>query len=243
MVLKEATEPSVPREAQSARLKILVCEDDVRLGRALKRALEEEMHSVQVVDDAAGALEFGAEPSLDVIVLDVMLPTMDGLEVCRRLRAEGVHTSILMLTARGEIEDRVKGLDAGADDYLPKPFALTELLARLRALGRRSVKGLEGGGKIEAGELSLDPSTHSATRAEKEIYLTVKEFMLLDLLMRHKGQVLSRSQILDHVWGFESDLSSNIVDIYMHYLRNKIDKGFDQRMIQTIRGVGYRLRA
>jgi DNA-binding response OmpR family regulator len=242
MLLSEPTVPLLHPDAQSARLKILVCEDDVRLGRALKRALEEAMHSVQLVDDAPGALEFGTEPSLDVIVLDVMLPTTDGFEVCRQLREEGVRTPILMLTARGDVADRVKGLDAGADDYLPKPFALSELLARLRALARRNVNGLDAR-KIEVGDLSLDPSTHSATRGDKEIYLTVKEFMLLDLLMRHKGNVLGRSQILDHVWGFDSDITSNIVDIYMHYLRNKIDKGFDKRMIQTIRGVGYRLRA
>jgi DNA-binding response OmpR family regulator len=243
MVLSEVHEPPSRTAAQSVRLKILVCEDDVRLGRALKRALEEEMHSVQLVEDGQGALEFGVESSLDVIVLDVLLPGMDGFEVCTRLRADGVRTPILMLTALGAIEDRVKGLDAGADDYVPKPFALTELLARLRALSRRSIKAAGAEASLQAGDITLDPSTHSAVRAGKEVYLTVKEFMLLDLLMRHKGQVLTRSQILDHVWDFDAELSSNVVDIYMHYLRNKIDKGFDRPLIQTIRGVGYRLRA
>jgi DNA-binding response OmpR family regulator len=154
-----------------------------------------------------------------------------------------VRTPILILTARGDVSDRVTGLDAGADDYLAKPFALPELLARVRALGRRNVSRPGGNGPMQIGDLTLDASTHSARRGGQEIYLTVKEFMLLDLLMRHKGQVLTRSQILDHVWGFDSDPSSNVVDIYMHYLRNKIDKGFEQRLIHTVRGVGYRLRA
>jgi DNA-binding response OmpR family regulator len=240
MVVTATPEPSL---ARSFPLRILLCEDDANLSRALKRAFEEEMHSVQVVEDGHSALELGVEKALDVIVLDVMLPGIDGFEVCRRLRAEGVHTPILMLTARGDLSDRLTGLDAGADDYLPKPFALLELLARLRALGRRRVADLDSVRTLEVGNLKLDPSTHSATRSGKEVYLTVKEFMLLDLLMRHKGQVLTRSQILDHVWGFDSDLSSNVVETYMHYLRNKIDKGFDRKLVQTIRGVGYRLSA
>jgi DNA-binding response OmpR family regulator len=243
MVLYETTEQPVTQPNHSVRLKILVCEDNPRLARTLKRALEEEMHSVQIVEDGAAALELGAEESVDLIILDVMLPDRDGFEVCRSLRAAGVKTPILILTARGDVADRVRGLDAGADDYMPKPFALRELLARVRALSRRNVKTLVSSGPMRAGDLTLDPSTHSANRAGKDIDLTVKEFMLLDLLMRHKGQVLTRSQILDHVWGFDTELSSNIVDIYMHYLRNKIDKGLGAAMIQTIRGVGYRLRA
>lgn len=242
MVVKDLTDPSAGAEAQLVRLKILLCEDDVRLSRALKRALEEEMHAVQVVEDGRAAMDMGADAAHDLIILDIMLPTMSGIEVCRGLRGAGVQTPILMLTARGDVEDRVKGLDAGADDYLAKPFALPELMARIRALSRRNSKGLEGPRRMQVGDLSLDPSSHSATRGGREINLTVKEFMLLDLLMRHKGQVLTRSQILDHVWDFDRDLSSNVVDIYMHYLRNKIDKGFDQPLIQTIRGVGYRLR-
>jgi DNA-binding response OmpR family regulator len=224
-------------------MKVLICEDDARMARALKRALEEELHAVQVVEDGVAALELGADPGLDVIILDIMLPDLDGFEVCRRLRADGVHTPILILTARGEISDRVSGLDAGADDYLAKPFALPELLARLRALTRRNARGIESLPKLQVGDLTLDPTIHCAIRGDKEIYLTVKEFLLLELLMRHKGQVLRRSQILDHVWDFDTELTSNVVDTYMHYLRRKIDKGFDQQLIQTIRGVGYRLRA
>lgn len=223
-------------------MKVLICEDDLRLARALKRALEEELHVVEVVEDGKVALTVGTEPTLDAIVLDIMLPSLDGLEVCRRLRSIGIKTPILILTARGDVDERVSGLDAGADDYLAKPFALPELLARLRALGRRSAMDLDTGGRLQVGDLTLDPSTHSAIRGAREIYLTVKEFVLLELLMRHKGQVLTRSQILDHVWEFEHDLTSNVVDTYMHYLRNKVDKGFDRQMIQTIRGVGYRLR-
>jgi DNA-binding response OmpR family regulator len=224
-------------------LKVLLVEDDVRLARALKRALEEEMHSVEVVADGATALELGVEASLDVLVLDVMLPVMDGFEVCRRLRAEGVSTPILILTARGDIEDRVRGLDAGADDYLAKPFALVELLARLRALGRRSSKNVDAGPRLQVGDLILDPATHSVVRSDREIALTVKEYVLLDLLMRHRGQVLSRSQILDHVWDLDGETSSNVVDTYIHYLRSKIEPGFDRPIIQTVRGVGYRLMA
>ena len=223
-------------------MKVLICEDDGRLARALKRALEEELYVVEVVEDGKVALVVGAEPTLDAIILDIMLPSMDGLEVCRRLRSTGVKTPILILTARGGVDDRVRGLDAGADDYLAKPFALPELLARLRALGRRSAMDLDAGGRLQVGDLALDPSTHSAIRDGKEIYLTVKEFVLLELLMRHKGQVLTRSQILDHVWEFDHDLTSNVVDTYMHYLRNKVDRGFGGQRIQTIRGVGYRLR-
>ena len=243
MVLDDVPEQPARQEIPSARLHILLVEDDLRLSRALKRALEEEMHTVRVVGDGPAALERVAESEYDVIVLDLMLPTIDGLEVCREMRATGVRTPILILSARGDVLDRVSGLDAGADDYLAKPFALPELLARLRALTRRSARGIESLPKLQVGDLTLDPTIHCAIRGDKEIYLTVKEFLLLELLMRHKGQVLRRSQILDHVWDFDTELTSNVVDTYMHYLRRKIDKGFDQQLIQTIRGVGYRLRA
>jgi DNA-binding response OmpR family regulator len=241
MVLNETVEQKTDSSQQSVRLKILLCEDDQRLARTLKRAFEEEMHSVEIAEDGVTALELASEEAIDLIILDIMLPRLDGFEVCRAIRAAGNQTPILVLSARGDISDRVKGLDAGADDYLAKPFALRELVARVRALSRRGVKPLSSGRQIQIGELVLDTATHSAHRSGREVSLTVKEFMLLDLLMRHKGQVLTRSQILDHVWGFDTDLSSNVVDIYMHYLRSKIDKGFAKSMIETVRGVGYRL--
>jgi DNA-binding response OmpR family regulator len=176
------------------------------------------------------------------MILDVMLPELDGFEVCKRMRATGVQTPVLMLTARTDVQDRVKGLDSGADDYMVKPFAVAELLARVRALGRRSARSSNGRDQLRAGDLMLDVSRHSAVRGQKEIELTVKEFQLLELLLRHQGQVLSRTQILDHVWQYDRDFASNVVDIYIHYLRNKIDKGFDKQLIHTIRGVGYTLK-
>ena len=171
-----------------------------------------------------------------------MLPELDGFDVCKRMRESGVQTPVLMLTARTAVQDRVKGLDCGADDYMVKPFAVAELLARVRALGRRGSRHTNGRGQLRAGDLLLDVSRHSAVRGEREIELTVKEFQLLELLLRHQGQVLSRTQILDHVWQYDRDFASNVVDIYIHYLRNKVDKGFDRQLIHTIRGVGYTLK-
>lgn len=223
-------------------MKILLAEDDVRLARAVKRVFEEEMHNVEGVGDGQAALDRAATSEFDVMVLDVMLPKLDGFDVCRRMRAAGVQTPVLMLTARTDVVDRVKGLDAGADDYMVKPFAVTELLARVRALGRRGGRSGNGRDQLKAGDLMLDVSRHSAVRGSKEIELTVKEFQLLELLLRHQGQVLSRTQILDHVWQYDRDFASNVVDIYIHYLRNKIDKGFKTQLIHTIRGVGYTLK-
>jgi DNA-binding response OmpR family regulator len=223
-------------------MRILFAEDDVRLARAVKRVFEEETYDVEGVSDGQAALDRASAGEFDVMVLDVMLPTLDGFAVCRRMRAAGVQTPVLMLTARTQVGDRVKGLDAGADDYMVKPFAVTELLARVRALGRRSGRAGNGRDQLKAGDLMLDVSRHSAVRGSKEIELTVKEFQLLELLLRHQGQVLSRTQILDHVWQYDRDFASNVVDIYIHYLRNKIDKGFKTQMIHTIRGVGYTLK-
>jgi DNA-binding response OmpR family regulator len=177
-------------------------------------------------------------------VLDIMLPELDGFELCRRMRLDGVQTPVLMMTARTDVDDRVRGLDAGADDYMLKPFAVAELLARVRALTRRSasVNG-RNGDELRAGDLSLNVPRHSAVRGNRDIELTVKEFQLLELLLRHKGEVLTRTQILDQVWQYDRDFASNVVDIYIHYLRNKIDKGFSKPLIHTVRGVGYSLRA
>jgi DNA-binding response OmpR family regulator len=224
-------------------MKILVAEDDLRLARAVRRVFEEETHSVEMTVDGPSALKAAQRGNHDVMVLDVMLPELDGFEVCRRMRSAGVQTPVLMLTARTDVQDRVKGLDCGADDYMVKPFAVAELLARVRALGRRGQRSSDGRDELRAGELQLDVSRHSAIRGEREIELTVKEFQLLELLLRHQGQVLTRTQILDHVWQYDRDFASNVVDIYIHYLRNKVDKGFDAQMIHTIRGVGYMLKA
>ena len=222
-------------------MNILLAEDDLRLARAVRRVFEEEAHHVELVGDGQAALDQATDGAYDVMVLDVMLPKLDGFEVCQRLRGGGSRLPILMLTARTEVNDRVKGLDAGADDYMVKPFAVVELLARVRALSRRGARG-NGRDQLRAGDLLLDVSRHSAVRGNREIELTVKEFQLLELLLRHQGQVLTRAQILDHVWQYDRDFASNVVDIYIHYLRNKIDKGFKTQLIHTIRGVGYTLK-
>jgi DNA-binding response OmpR family regulator len=223
-------------------MKILLAEDDLRLARAVRRVFEEESHSVETVGDGSTALKSATTGGFDALVLDVMLPEMDGFDVCKRMREKGIQTPVLMLTARTSVQDRVKGLDCGADDYMIKPFAVAELLARVRALGRRGARQGNGRSQLRAGDLMLDVSRHSAVRGNKEIELTVKEFQLLELLLRHQGQVLSRTQILDHVWQYDRDFASNVVDIYIHYLRNKVDKGFDRQLIHTIRGVGYTLK-
>jgi DNA-binding response OmpR family regulator len=224
-------------------MKILLAEDDLRLARAVRRVFEEEAHKVEIAGDGTGALESAQRGDYDVMILDVMLPGLDGFEVCKRMRLAGVQTPVLMLTARTDVQDRVRGLDSGADDYMVKPFAVVELLARVRALGRRNVRGSNGRDELRAGDLKLDVSRHSAIRGHKEIELTVKEFQLLELLLRHQGQVLTRTQILDHVWQYDRDFASNVVDIYIHYLRNKIDKGFEAQLVHTIRGVGYMLKS
>jgi DNA-binding response OmpR family regulator len=225
-------------------MKILLAEDDLRLGRAVRRVFEEEGYETIVASNGAQALKAATEDAFDVMVLDIMLPELDGFELCRRMRLDGVQTPVLMMTARTDVDDRVRGLDAGADDYMLKPFAVAELLARVRALTRRSasVNG-RNGDELRAGDLSLNVPRHSAVRGNRDIELTVKEFQLLELLLRHKGEVLTRTQILDQVWQYDRDFASNVVDIYIHYLRNKIDKGFSKPLIQTVRGVGYSLRA
>ena len=224
-------------------MKILVAEDDLRLARAIKRVFEEESHSVKIVGNGRNALDAARHDPYDVLILDVMLPEMDGFDVSRQLRSAGSDMPVLMLTARTDITDRVKGLDAGADDYMVKPFAVAELLARVRALGRRGARAASGNGNLRAGDLVLDISKHSAIRNGQEIELTVKEFQLLELMLRHQGQVLTRAQILDHVWQYDRDFASNVVDIYIHYLRNKVDRGFKTQLIRTVRGVGYTLKA
>lgn len=222
-------------------MRILLIEDDRRLVRALRRVLEEERYVVDEAFDGVEGEDLARAEAYDFIVLDVMLPGRDGVTVCRDLRRAKVATPILMLTARDTVEDRVAGLDAGADDYLVKPFASLELLARLRSLGRRRTDELTDAW-LEAGDLVMDLVRHEVQRKGKALELTAREFALLEYLLRHQGQALTRTQILAAVWRYDTEVVSNVVDIYVHYLREKIDRGFDKKLIHTIRGVGYALR-
>jgi two-component system OmpR family response regulator len=217
-------------------VRILVVEDERKLADLLARGLREEGHAADVATEGEQALWMAQAAPFDAIVLDVMLPGIDGFEVCRRLRASDVWAPVLMLTARDAVEDRVTGLDAGADDYLMKPFAFDELLARLRALTRRAPT--ERPTMVEIGELRLDPAAHRAWRAEVELDLSAKEFALLELFMRNPGVVLSRDQMLDGAWDMSYERRSNIIDVYIRYLRGKIGRA----SIETVRGRGYRLR-
>jgi DNA-binding response OmpR family regulator len=221
---------------------ILIVEDERRLAAAVRRVLEEEGHVVDVVHDGEDGLYQALLEEYDAIILDVMLPGKDGIAVARELRAKGRTTPILMLTARDAIPDRVAGLDAGADDYLVKPFALSELLARLRALDRRARMSAAEPHVLRVADLELDLRAREARRQGKRIELTAKEFALLEALMRHPGQVLTRSQLLDMVWHYDASIESNIVDTYIHYLRTKVDKDFEPKLIRTVRGAGYALR-
>jgi DNA-binding response OmpR family regulator len=220
---------------------ILVVEDEKRLAVLLRRVLMEERHVVDLVHDGANGLGMVLGGSYDLVILDLMLPEMDGMTVCREMRKAKIEAPVLMLTARGAIEDRVEGLKTGADDYLVKPFAMEELLARVDALLRRRNRQLDASSQLRVADLSLDLLRHEANRSGRLIELTAKEFALLEYLMRHPGQVLTRTQILDHVWGYDLDTLSNVVDIYIHYLRDKIDRGSEQPLIKTVRGVGYRI--
>jgi two-component system OmpR family response regulator len=221
-------------------VRLLVVEDAVRMADLLRRGLEEEGYAVDVVMTGHDGVWMATEVAYDAIVLDVMLPDIDGFEVCRRLREAGRWSPVLMLTARDGVHDRVRGLDLGADDYLTKPFALVELLARLRALVRRGER--ERPSVVTVDDLSLDPATRQVRRGERDVSLTPKEFSLLEYLMRHPGQVLSRARIMDHVWDFAFDGDSNVLEVYIRYLREKVDRPFGHRSIETVRGVGYRLR-
>jgi two-component system, OmpR family, response regulator len=221
-------------------VRILVIEDEVKLAGLLRRGLTEEGLSVDVARNGDDGLWMARATDYDAIVLDVMLPGTDGLEVCRQLREAGRWAPVLMLTARDGVEDRVSGLDAGADDYLTKPFSFAELLARLRALARRPP--LERPTVLEVGDLRLDPATRQVWRGEAEIDLSAKEFALLETLMRRPGQVLSRFQLLEHCWDYGYENRSNVVDVYVRYLREKIDRPFGRDSIETVRGAGYRLR-
>lgn len=219
---------------------VLVVDDEQAVREAVARALRYEGYTVTTAADGQEALEAQALEPADAIVLDVLMPNLDGLEVCRRLRLGGDAVPILMLTARETVPDRVAGLDAGADDYLVKPFALQELLARLRALLRRTLE--PDGGAMRFADLSLDPETREVRRGERAIELTRTEFLLLELLLRNPKRVLTRELILERVWGYDFETSSNSLDVYIGYLRRKTEGGGEPRLIQTVRGVGYVLR-
>lgn len=220
--------------------RLLIVEDEERLARQVARVLGEEGYAVEIAGDGRSALRHAVSGSFDVLVVDWMLPDLDGTQVIRRLRVADVSAPILMLTARDQVEDRVEGLDAGADDYLPKPFAIQELLARLRALLRRRGNHEEGTGAIlTAGDITLDPASHTVRRGDEHVELTTKEFALLATLLQRPNQVFTRSILLDTVWGASADVYTNVVDLYISYLRKKLDREGHASHIRTVRGVGY----
>ena len=220
-------------------MRLLLVEDEVALATMVRRALVEEGYAVDVAGSGEATWGWLRTAGYDVIVLDVMLPGIDGLEVCRTLRRRRIQTPVLLLTARDGINDRVAGLDAGADDYLVKPFALAELSARLRALARRPAAALDP--VLRAGDLTLDPATRRVSRGGSEIGLSTKEFRLLEHLLRHPGQVLTRTMIGEHVWDYDFPIHTNVIDVHIGSLRRKLDDPYPGRLIQTVRGVGYRL--
>ena len=221
-------------------MRVLIVEDELRMASLIRRGLVGEGLVVDVATNGEDALWMAEASEYDAIVLDVMLPGIDGFETCRRLRNDGVWVPVLMLTARDSVEDRVAGLDTGADDYLVKPFAFAELLARLRALARRGE--LVRPTVLEAGDLRLDPATRRVWRGATEIQLSAKEFALLETFMRRPDQVLSRLHLLEHAWDFAYENRSNVVDVFVAHLRNKIDQPFGRKSLETVRGAGYRLR-
>jgi DNA-binding response OmpR family regulator len=222
-------------------MKILVVEDEHRIANTIKEGLEQERHTVDVAYDGETGYDLASTEDYDVIVLDLMLPKMDGLEICQKLRQEDIHTPILMLTAKGQIQDKIKGFNSGADDYLTKPFSFEELLARLRALSRRPKKVLTDVLKVK--DLTINLNNFKIKRNNSDIELTSKEFSLLEYLMRNSGRVLNKEQIISHIWNYESDVLPNTVEVYIKTLRKKIDRPFsDQKsLIHTIRGFGYKL--
>jgi DNA-binding response OmpR family regulator len=221
-------------------MRVLLVEDDPKISAYIKRGLEEQGYAVDAVYTGREALDWAEAAPYDLVVLDIMLPEVDGLTVCRELRQHGRQVPILMLTAREEVDYRVDGLDAGADDYLVKPFAIKELFARLRALSRRPL-GLTRPAVLKVADLSLDTLSHHVTRAGKAIQLAAKEYAVLECLLREPERVLSRTQIAEHVWNYDVNNQSNVVDAYIRNLRRKIDDSFDMKLIQTVRGAGYRI--
>jgi DNA-binding response OmpR family regulator len=223
-------------------MRILVIEDEVKIATAIKRGLSLHGHAVDMVHDADSGFSYASDPDYDVIILDRMLPgSMDGVELCRKLRENGVHTPVLMLTARGTIGDKVEGLNSGADDYLVKPFSFDELTARVRALLRRPRQST--GTKLKAGNLELDPVAYTVTRAGQPLKLSHKEFQVLEYLLHHKGQIITKDTLISHIWNEDADVLPNTVEVYIGYLRAKVDRPFpdEKALIHTVRGFGYRL--
>ena len=229
------------RKRHHSSMRVLVVEDELRMASLIRRGLLAEGQAADVAPSGEDALWMAGAHDYDAIVLDVMLPGITGFETCRRLREAGVWAPVLMLTARDAVEDRVAGLDTGADDYLVKPFSFAELLARLRALARRGEP--ERPCLLSVGDLTLDPATREVRRGDEEIPLSAKEFALLETFMRRPGEVLSRLHLLEHAWDFAYDARSNVVDVYIRHLRRKIDEPFGRSSLETVRGAGYRLRA
>ncbi len=220
-------------------MRVLVVEDEPRMAALIRQGLVEEAYAVDVVGRGDEVLDWVQSATYDVILLDIMLPGMNGLEVCRQLRDQGYQIPVLMLTARDTLPDKVKGLDSGADDYLIKPFAIEELTARLRALARR--EGPSKSAELVVADLFLNPATKLARRGERSIELTAKEYALLETLMRRPNQVVSRHQIIDHVWDMEFESGSKLIEVYIHALRKKIDEDYPVKLIHTLRGLGYRI--
>ena len=220
-------------------MRILVIEDEKKIAGFIKRGLKEEGYAVDVAADGDEGYELASVNDYDLIILDIMLPKCDGVTLCKKLRSDRVETPVIMLTAKTSVQDKVTGLDAGANDYLTKPFAFEELLARMRVLLRRTVQPAT---RLQVADLALDLLSHKVTRADRDIILSSREFALLEYLMRNAGAVVTRTMISEHVWDIDFDTSTNVIDVYINYLRNKIDAGFDKKLIQTIRGRGYMLK-
>lgn len=221
-------------------MKILIIEDEHKIAGSIKKGLEQESYAASIAYDGEEGLDLALAEDFDLIILDRLLPKIDGLELCRQLRRSGNHTPVLMLTARGSTQDKVAGLDAGADDYLTKPFAFEELLARVRALKRRPAESLSN--VLKVGNLTLDTQSFEVKRGDKVVQLSSKEFSLLEYLMRHPGKILTKDQLINHVWSYDSDILPNTVEVYIGYLRNKIDKPFGSKaLINTVRGFGYKI--
>jgi DNA-binding response OmpR family regulator len=221
-------------------MRILLIEDDAKVASFIRKGLEEEQYQVDLTEDGETGLANALAGDYDLLILDIMLPKRDGMSILTEVRRRRLDTPVLMLTAKDAVEDRVAGLNAGCDDYLPKPFAFTELLARTRALLRR--RASEKSVTLRAGDLVLDPIAHRVTRAGHPIELTSREYSLLQYFLQHPNQVLTRTMIVEQVWGYDFDNFSNVVDVYVNYLRNKVDRGFEPKLIQTVRGVGYLLQ-